>query len=235
MKKDEFLNRLGNLLACLPADQVEESKEFYAEAIADRMEDGMGEEEAVAAMGTPGEVAEAILDDLPAVPRAIAKTRRRSTVLLWVLAIVGSPVWVPLLLAFAAVAFMVYVCIWALAICVWIVAAALVGIAPVMLVLAYDGLMIGHISFVIVSLGWALGFLGLGLLVGTAAWAVSKQIARLSALWVKKALSPFRKDRGGNGGSGMAAGRPRRPWGAPASGAQSNDAGTARLSAVAAR
>ena len=42
----------------------------------------MREEEAVAAMGNPGEVAEATLDDLPAVPRAIAKTRRRSIALL---------------------------------------------------------------------------------------------------------------------------------------------------------
>ena len=65
MTRDEFLNRLGELLACLPADQVEETKQFYAEAIADRMEDGMSEEEAVAAMGAPGEVAEATLDDLP--------------------------------------------------------------------------------------------------------------------------------------------------------------------------
>lgn len=93
MTRDEFLGRLGELLACLPAEQVEETKAFYAEAIADRMEDGMSEEEAVAAMGTPGEVAEATLDDLPAVPRAIARTRRRSTALLWVLTIVGSPVW----------------------------------------------------------------------------------------------------------------------------------------------
>ena len=37
MKQDEFLSRLGELLACLPADQVEEAKQFYAEAIADRM------------------------------------------------------------------------------------------------------------------------------------------------------------------------------------------------------
>ena len=66
MTRDEFLGRLGELLACLPAEQVEETKAFYAEAIADRMEDGMSEEEAVAAMGTPGEVAEATLDDLPA-------------------------------------------------------------------------------------------------------------------------------------------------------------------------
>lgn len=127
MTRDEFLGRLGELLACLPAEQVEETKAFYAEAIADRMEDGMSEEEAVAAMGTPGEVAEATLDDLPAVPRAIAKTLRRSTVLLWVLTIVGSPVWVPLLAAFAAVAVTVYICIWVLALCVWIVAAALGG------------------------------------------------------------------------------------------------------------
>lgn len=136
MTRDEFLGRLGELLSCLPAEQVEETKAFYAEAIADRMEDGMSEEEAVAAMGTPGEVAEATLDDLPAVPRAIARTRRRSTALLWVLAIVGSPVWVPLLAAFAAVAVTVYICIWVLALCVWIVAAALGGAGIVGLLLA---------------------------------------------------------------------------------------------------
>ena len=44
MTRDEFLGRLGELLACLPAEQVEETKAFYAEAIADRMEDGMSEE-----------------------------------------------------------------------------------------------------------------------------------------------------------------------------------------------
>ena len=60
MTRDEFLGRLGELLACLPAEQVEETKAFYAEAIADRMEDGMSEEEAVAAMGTPGEVADCV-------------------------------------------------------------------------------------------------------------------------------------------------------------------------------
>ena len=155
MTRDEFLGRLGELLACLPADQVRETQEFYAEAIADRMEDGMGEEEAVAAMGAPGEVAEAVLDDLPAVPRAIARTRRRSTTLLWVLTIVGSPVWVPLLLAFAAVAVAVYVCIWILALCVWIVAAALGGAGVVELVFAACGVVIGHVPYVLASAGSA--------------------------------------------------------------------------------
>lgn len=31
MTRDEFLGRLGELLACLPAEQVEETKAFYAE------------------------------------------------------------------------------------------------------------------------------------------------------------------------------------------------------------
>ena len=198
---EEFLGRLGELLACLPADQVRETQEFYAEAIADRMEDGMGEEEAVAAMGAPGEVAEAVLDDLPAVPRAIARTRRRSTTLLWVLTIVWSPVWVPLLLAFAAVAVAVYVCIWILALCVWIVAAALGGAGMVELVFAACGVVIGHVPYVLASAGVGLGFIGAALLAGTGAWAASKQIARLSALWARKVASPFWKDRGEKGGT----------------------------------
>ena len=201
MTRDEFLGRLGELLACLPADQVEETRQFYAEAIADRMEDGMSEEEAVAAMGTPGEVAEATLDDLPAVPRAIARTRRRSTALLWVLTIVGSPVWVPLLAAFAAVAVTVYVCIWVLALCVWAIAAALGAVGAASFTLAAAGVVIGHAPYAIAMLGCGLAFVGAALLVGVGAWAVSRQIARLSALWARRAASPFWKDRGEKGGT----------------------------------
>ncbi|WP_368141180.1 DUF1700 domain-containing protein [Collinsella aerofaciens] len=201
MTRDEFLGRLGELLACLPAEQVEETKAFYAEAIADRMEDGMSEEEAVAAMGAPGEVAEATLDDLPAVPRAIARTRRRSTALLLVLTIVGSPVWVPLLAAFAAVAVTVYICIWVLALCVWIVAAALGGVGVVELLLAVSGVTIGHFPYALASAGVGLGLVGVALFVGAGAWAASKQIARLSALWARKAASPFWKGKGEKGGA----------------------------------
>ena len=199
MTRDEFLGRLGELLSCLPEDQVEETKAFYVEAIADRMEDGMSEDEAVAAMGTPGEVAEATLDDLPAVPRAIARTRRRSAVLLWVLTIVGSPVWVPLLIA--SVALSVYVCIWVLALCVWVIAAALGAVGAASLALVAAGVAVGHVPYVIAMLGCGLALVGAALLVGAGAWEASKQIARLSALWARKAASPFWKDRGEKSGA----------------------------------
>ncbi len=193
MTRDEFLNRLGELLACLPADQVKETQEFYAEAIADRMEDGMTEAEAVAAMGTPGEVAEATLDELPAVPRAIARTKRKSTALLWALAIVGSPVWIPLLLAFVAVAAAVYICIWVLALCVWIVAAAFGGAGLVGLLFAVDGIIIGHVPYVLASMGMGFASIGVALLTGAGAWTASKQIARLSALGRRKPFRPSGK------------------------------------------
>ena len=127
-------------------------------------------EEAVAAMGAPGAVAEAILDGLPAVPRAIAKTRRRSTALLWVLAIAGSPVWLPLLLAFAVIAITVYLCIWILALCVWIVTVAIGGVGVVELVFAVSGVVIGHVPYVLASAGVGLAFLGAALLMGAGAW-----------------------------------------------------------------
>ena len=123
----------------MPADKIAESKAFYAEAIADRMEDGATEEEAVAALGSPGVVAEAILDELPAVPRAVVKTRRKSHALLWVLAIVGSPVWLALALAFAIVVVAVYACIWALIACMWVLAVSLIVGCPTAVLVAYWG------------------------------------------------------------------------------------------------
>lgn len=130
MTRDEFLNRLGELLSCLPADQIEETKKFYAEAIADRMEDGMREEEAVAALG---------------------------------------------------------------------------GAGVVELVFAAGGVVIGHAPYVFASAGVGLGLVGVALLTGAGAWEASKQIARLSVLWARKAVSPFWKDRGRRGDEGAVA------------------------------
>lgn len=114
----------------------------------------------------------------------------------------GSPVWVPLLIAFAAVAVTVYVCIWVLAFCVWIVAAALGGAGVVELVFAAGGVVIGHAPYVFASAGVGLGLVGVALLTRAGAWEASKQIARLSALWARKAVSPFWKGRGRRGDEG---------------------------------
>lgn len=53
MTKQEFLLRIRNGLAALPKEDIEKSVEYYREMIDDRMEDGLSEEEAVAAIGSP--------------------------------------------------------------------------------------------------------------------------------------------------------------------------------------
>ena len=208
MNRKEYLDRLEDLLACLPREQRAESLAFYGEMIDDRIEEGMTEEEAVAALDAPGTAAEAILDELPAVPRAVAKTRRKSRVLLWAAVIVGSPIWLSLLAAFVAVAVSVYACIWVLAVCIWIVAVALVLAFPLGLLLAFWGMCVGNAPYALVQAGMGLVGLALGALCFKGAWAASRQLVRLSRIWIAKATSPFFRrhksghDDNGAGGSG---------------------------------
>ncbi len=56
MNKKEFIERLCMGLKSLPADEAQKTVLFYSEAINDRMEDGMTEEQAVAAMGSISEI-----------------------------------------------------------------------------------------------------------------------------------------------------------------------------------
>lgn len=103
---------------------------------------------------------------------------------------------VPLLAAFAAVVVTVYICIWVLALCVWVIAVALGAVGAAALALAAAGVTVGHVPYVLAMLGCGLAFIGAALLVGAGAWAASKQIARLSALWARKVASPFWKVKG---------------------------------------
>ena len=67
MTKIEFSERLKQTLVGrgLPREEAAKSVEFYLEMIDDRVEDGMNEEEAVAALGSIEDIAEQILYDLP--------------------------------------------------------------------------------------------------------------------------------------------------------------------------
>lgn len=191
MNKQEYINRLNELLACLPADHRLESISFYEEMIDDRMEDGMTEEQAVAALDAPGIAAEKILDDLPAVPRVVVKTRRKSRALLWGAAIIGSPLWVALALAFAATVLGIYLCIWLLAACIWVIAIGGVLCLPLGTLLAFWGIEAGNTTFALWGFGSGLVGSALGALCARGAFAASKQLALLSHKWLRRALSLF--------------------------------------------
>ena len=120
MHKEEFLARLERRLSGLPRADREERLNFYAEMIDDRMEEGLSEEEAVAAVDAAGEI-----EADPPAPKPKRVWGSWGVLLL----VLGSPLWLSLLVAAAAVVFSVFVSLWAVVISLWSVFGALAGSA----------------------------------------------------------------------------------------------------------
>lgn len=135
MNKQQFLAAIRERISGLPQKDIEESLDFYAEMIDDRVEEGMTEEQAVAAMGSVEEITAQILMDTP-LPKLVKATIRPSRGLrAWeiVLLILGAPVWLPLLLAAVIVLLSVYVVLWSVVVSLYasdlcMAAGALTGI-----------------------------------------------------------------------------------------------------------
>lgn len=121
MNKREFLEQLKKELSGLPQSDIEDRLTFYGEMIDDRTEEGMTESEAVSGVGTVKEVAAQILSDIPLGKLVKEKVKPNRTLKAWeiVLLILGSPVWLSLLISACAVIIAVYAAIWSVAAALW--------------------------------------------------------------------------------------------------------------------
>ena len=241
MNTEEYRSQLTALLRSLPREEREEVVSFYMESIADRIDEGMSEEEAVASMVSPGQAAEAIIaeagekrkalvpceasvggNDEPDLPEGVVDIegaedanvesgeddpaspdgffarakKRRFTPLEWVALIVTSPLWLTLLIAavacawvlvigIAAIALALYICAWTLIACLWLIGGAFVVSVPVVLVFAVWGLQIGNAPFSLVNIGYSLMLFGGGMWVLKAALAVTRAFLR----WQKESVA----------------------------------------------
>ena len=131
MNKTEFSDALRRALGKLPSYEVEQSIAFYSEMIDDRVEDGMSEADAVAALGPVGAIAAQIIAETPVIPKAIAKANTGSRTLNVVLLVVFSPIWVPLVLALIVAALMVHLSIWMVIVALWATVATLLLCGPI--------------------------------------------------------------------------------------------------------
>lgn len=116
MNKQEYLESIRSRISAMPADDVNRFMDYYSEMIDDRVEDGLSEEEAVADMGSPDAAVEQILEDMPLTKLVKEKIKPKHELKAWevVLIVLGSPVWIPLLITAAV-----------LLLTLWIVAFAL--------------------------------------------------------------------------------------------------------------
>lgn len=136
MNKKGFLEKLKSELNGYSPEEVDRSIAFYSEMIDDRIEDGADEEEAVASIGSIEEIVNQIKLELPlgTLIREKAKSvkekhesgSKESRAFTIVLLILGSPVWLPVLLSVLCTVFWLYLTLWILVLTLWIVEAACV-------------------------------------------------------------------------------------------------------------
>lgn len=193
MNKTEFLTALRHALGKLPSYEVEQSIAFYAEMIDDRIEDGMDEKDAVAALGPIDAIAAQIIAETPPVPKAIAKANTGNRTLNIVLLAVFSPLWVTLVLAFAATVLMVYLSIWMVVVSLWAVVVMLLLCGPIGLFGLAWCMAIGYPLSGVWMLGCGLAGAGLGLFSWFGVVAASKGLVSLTHSFARAVKSLFVK------------------------------------------
>ena len=198
MNKQQFIDALTSRLAYLPLSETEKFIDFYLEAIDDRVEDGMSEEAAVAAMGDIDSVARAIEAEIPLatiVKQRVRSSRERSEraggghSAWWiVLAIIGSPIWLTVACVLFAAVITVFAVAAALIVTAFAVLVTLAVTAVVMLVYSVSRLFAAGLSAALMCLGLALLLAGAGAGLLWPCVMLARLMAKLSRLfwrWIK--------------------------------------------------
>lgn len=182
MNKQEFLGELGRRLCGLPSEEIEQRLEFYSEMIDDKIEEGAEEEEAVSALGDVSEIAAQIKADVPLAKlvKEKIKPKKKLSALEIVLIVLGSPIWISLLLAALAVVFAVYVVIWSVVISLWAVFVSLVASTLVSLSQAVVFVCWGHADYGIFMLGAGLILAGVAVFAFFGCRLVTKGVVLLT-------------------------------------------------------
>ncbi len=137
MNKQEFLKQLTSALSGLPQEEVRKTVDYYAEIIDDAVEDGKEESEIISSFDAVGEIAERVINETPIRKFVTADVKKRNiSVGAVVLIIVGSPVWLPILIAIFAILLSIYITVWSVIISLFAVFAALALSAVAMIILA---------------------------------------------------------------------------------------------------
>lgn len=132
MKKQEFADELRGRLAGLPEHDTQERVSFYLEMIDEHMANGDPEETAVAAVGPVDLIVDQIMSEIPLtrIVKDRVKPRKKVSVPVIIMLVLGFPVWFPLALTALSVMFTIYLVLWILILAFFIVVLAL-GIASV--------------------------------------------------------------------------------------------------------
>ena len=195
MNKMEFVFELTERLSFLPWEEAEERVHFYVELIDDQMEEGLSEEEAVAAVGSVDKIVAQIAADAPlsALAKGSIKRKRRLKPLEIILLILGSPIWLSLGIAAFAVVISLYISIWAIIVSLWAVFGSLIACAFGGLIAGISFIVGGKVLSGIAMLGAGAVCAGLGILLFFGCKALTNYTLLLTTKCIFGTVNHFRK------------------------------------------
>ena len=200
MKKQEFLDALRDKISGLPKEDIEERINFYSEMIDDRIEDGKKEAKAIKELGDLDEIASQIIEETPLskIVKNKVKSATKPSALTIVLLILGSPVWLSLLISAFAVIFSLYVSIWAIVVYLWAVFGSFVVSAPVFSLAGIITVFLGYpIGGIVTSLSGIL-LAGLAILMYFGCLETTKgviKLTKITILAIKRSLTKKKEAR----------------------------------------
>ncbi|MBP0990883.1 MAG: DUF1700 domain-containing protein [Oscillospiraceae bacterium] len=222
MNKQQFLEKLRAELSVLPQNDAEERLLFYSKIIDDKIEEGLSEEKAVEEAGSVEEIASQIKAELLKVaeepvsepdvqaenppenastvlpevdPQEEKKSARKLKGWEIALLILGSPLWVPLLIAFFAVALSIYISVWAIVLSLYSVAIAVAVCVIGCIALAVLFFVIGRPAAGCFSIGAAFICAGVSIFLFIGCLAITKALVKLTALiFVRKNKKTAKKE-----------------------------------------
>lgn len=191
MTKQEFFAQLREKLSGAPQSEIEDRLIFYGEMIDDRIEEGMSEEDAVAAVGDVDSIVSEIISAIPMSAIVKEKTKSKRKMKAWeiVLLVLGSPIWLSLLAAAIVIIIAVYIVIWSVVISLWAVGAAMAGCALGSIAILVLNCIYGSVWTGLAFLGAGLVLAGISIFWFFGCKALTKCVVLLTKkiiLWIKK-------------------------------------------------
>ncbi|MBQ3265480.1 MAG: DUF1700 domain-containing protein [Ruminococcus sp.] len=193
MTKQQFISELRAKLSGMPKADLEDSILYYRKKLDSITDNGYTEDAAAAQVGDTDEIVDGILCDYPLSKIVMEKLRSSRKLKAWeaVLLILGSPVWISLLIAVLAVVFSAYFIVCAVVVSMWVISASFEVVS--LIVTAWSVLIVirGEISTGIAVFGAGLFGVGFSILIffgGSASTKGLRALTRKVLFSVKKRL-----------------------------------------------
>ncbi len=187
MNLTEFICELYSKLDFLPKEDIDNIVDYYCEIIEDNIENGKSEEEAVLSLGSIDDIVSQVIADVPLsrLVKEKVKSKRKLSVFEIILLVLGSPVWLSILLTLFAVILSVYISLWCVIISIFAVSVSLFVSSAALLLASFYILFVKDVLSFVALLGTAFMCAGLGLLIFVGAKYLTKAVLLLTKCTVK--------------------------------------------------